>query len=134
MKVNNSDYGGFIVSKNVVAGKSIRYTFREKSEIPQLNGWTIYSSEDDDEYVNDSSNFQVLGASSILEIAPVMLEIFDAPYGTDLCWLYEKDIHVGFYDLISENEKDIDQILKGRENMNQKEPKKTCGTKRNRES
>ncbi|CAM3849866.1 DUF2185 domain-containing protein [Bacillus paramycoides] len=113
MKVNNSDYGGFIVSKNVVAGKSIRYTFREKSEIPQLNGWTIYSSEDDDGYVNDSSNFQVLGASSILEIAPVMLEIFDAPYGTDLCWLYEEDIHVGFYDLISENEKDIDQILKG---------------------
>ena len=113
MKVNNSDYGGFIVSKNVVAGKSIRYTYREKSEIPQLNGWTIYSSEDDDEYVNDSSNFQVLGASSILEIAPVMLEIFDAPYGTDLCWLYEEDIHVGFYDLISENEKEIDQILKG---------------------
>ncbi|PEK84392.1 hypothetical protein CN600_30825, partial [Bacillus mycoides] len=41
------------------------------------------------------------------------LEIFDAPYGTDLCWLYEEDIHVGFYDLISENEKEIDQILKG---------------------
>ncbi len=41
MKVNNSDFGGFIVSKNVVAGKPIRYTFREKSEVPQLNGWTI---------------------------------------------------------------------------------------------
>ncbi len=39
MKVNNSDFGGFIVSKNVVAGKPIRYTFREKSEVPQLNGW-----------------------------------------------------------------------------------------------
>ncbi|WP_141546335.1 immunity protein Imm33 domain-containing protein, partial [Bacillus toyonensis] len=55
MKVNSSDYGGFIVSKNVVAGKPIRYTFREKSEVPQLIGWTIYSSEDNDEYVNDSS-------------------------------------------------------------------------------
>ena len=79
MKVNNSDYGGFIVSKNVVAGKPIRYTFREKSEVPQLNGWTIYSSEDNDEYVNDSSNFQVLGANSVLEIAPVMLEILMLP-------------------------------------------------------
>ncbi|PEU81382.1 hypothetical protein COL11_00775 [Bacillus anthracis] len=113
MKVNNSDFGGFIVSKNVVAGKPIRYTFREKSAVPQLNGWTIYSLEDDDEYVNDSSNFQVLGANSILEIAPVMLEIFDAPYGTDLCWLYKEGVHVGFYDLISEDEKDIGQIVKG---------------------
>ena len=32
MKVNNSDYGGFIVSKNVVAGKPIRYTFRENQK------------------------------------------------------------------------------------------------------
>ena len=52
-----------------------------------------------------------LGADSIYEIAPVMLEIFEAPYGTDLCWLYEEGVHVGFYDLIEERETTIEEIL-----------------------
>lgn len=82
--VNDDAYGGGIVSKNVIAGKPIRYSYREKSNISQCNGWTIYSCEDD-EYVNNSNNFQILGATSILAIAPVMLAIFEAPYGTDLC-------------------------------------------------
>ena len=41
-----------------------------------------------------------------------MLEIFNAPYGTDLCWLYEEDVHIGFYDLINEKEISIEEILK----------------------
>ncbi|MEG0732840.1 MAG: DUF2185 domain-containing protein [Vagococcus sp.] len=58
MSINNLDYGGFVVSNNVIDGKQIRYTFREKSDIPQLNGWTIYSTEDSEEYVNEADNFQ----------------------------------------------------------------------------
>ena len=27
-----------------------------------------------------------------------MYEIFNAPYGTDLFWVYEEDTHIGFYD------------------------------------
>lgn len=30
MKINNNEYGGFVVSKNILAGKPIRYSFREK--------------------------------------------------------------------------------------------------------
>ena len=40
-----------------------------------------------------------------------MLEIFEAPYGTDLCWLYEEGVHVGFYDLVEEREITIEEIL-----------------------
>ena len=40
-----------------------------------------------------------------------MLEIFEALYGTDLCWLYEEGVHVGFYDLIEERETTIEEIL-----------------------
>ena len=109
--INNSDFGGFIVSNNILEGKSIRYTFREKSSIPPLNGWTLLSIEDDEEYLSDAANFLILGADSIYEIAPVMLEIFEAPYGTDLCWLYEEGVHVGFYDLIKERETTIEEIL-----------------------
>ena len=111
MEIQNNDYGGFIVSKNIMNGEPIRYSYREESAIPQFNGWTLYSIKDDEQYVNNSDNFVVLSASSIFEIAPVMLEIFDAPYGTDICWLYEKGVHVGFYDLKEDRETTIEEIL-----------------------
>lgn len=111
MQINNNDYGGFIVSKNILEGISVKYSFREESSIPQLNGWNLYSEKDDDEYVSDSSNFTILSANSIYKIAPVILEIFNAPYGTDLCWLYEKDVHIRFYDLIQDKEVSIDEII-----------------------
>lgn len=112
MEINNSEYGGFIVSKNIVSGVSIRYSFREKSSIPQLNGWNLYSMNDDDEYINNSCNFVILSAESIYKISPVVLEIFDAPFRTDLCWLYEEGVHIGFYDLVADRETTIDEILK----------------------
>lgn len=109
--INNSYYGGFIVSKNVLSGIPIKYSFREESSIPELNGWNLYSLKDDDDYVNNSSNFVILSAESIQKIAPVILEVFNAPYGTDLCWMYEKGVHIGFYDLNSSREVTIDEIL-----------------------
>lgn len=111
MQINNSAYGGFIISKNVNKGRPIRYSYREKSSIAQLNGWTLYSCDDDDEYVNSTNNFIIVSATTIYKLAPVMLEIFDAPYGTDLCWLYEKNTHIGFYDLINNKETTIEEIL-----------------------
>ena len=78
---------------------------------PPLNGWNLLSIEDDEEYLSDAANFKILGADSIYEIAPVMLEIFEAAYGTDLCWLYEEGVHVGFYDLVEERETTIEEIL-----------------------
>lgn len=112
MEINNSVYGGFIVSKNVMAGRPVRYSFREESSIQQLNGWNLFSIDDSQEYIDDSDNFVVLSAESIYKIAPVVLAIFDAPYGTDLCWLYEQGVHIGFYDLTADKEVTIDEILK----------------------
>ena len=109
--MNNSDFGGFMVSNNVLNGYPIQYTYREKSSISQLNGWTILSSIDDEEYISNPDNFTILGATSILQIAPVLLEIFPAKYGTDLSWLYRDNVHIGFYDLKSEREVTITEIL-----------------------
>lgn len=110
-KIKNDDYGGFIVSKNILIGEPIKYSFREKSKFPEFNGWTLYSIRDDEEYVSEGDNFVILNATSVYEIAPIMLEIFDAPYGTDICWLYEDDNHVGFYDLIADRETTAEEIL-----------------------
>lgn len=111
MRINDSEYGGFIVSKNVKKGRPIRYSFRENPTMPGLNGWTIYSCDDDQQFIENSSNFIILGAKSIYKIAPVMLAIYNAPFGTDLCWLYESDVHVGFYDLKRDKETTIEEIL-----------------------
>ena len=108
---NNQEYGGFIVSKNIISGSKIRYVYREKSNIPQFNGWTMYSIDDNESYINNSENFAVLNAESLFKLSPVMKEIFYAPYGTDLCFSYVEDTHVGFYDLAKNEETDIQKII-----------------------
>ncbi|MBJ8072434.1 MULTISPECIES: DUF2185 domain-containing protein [Bacillus cereus group] len=111
MTNRNDAYGGFIVSRNVFNGVPIRYSFREESSISQLNGWNIFSEVDDDEYVNNPKNFCIINAESMYSIVPQMLEIFEAPYGTDLFWVYEDSVHVGFYDLVQDCMTDINKIL-----------------------
>ncbi len=110
--INSDDFGGFMVSKNIVENKlPIKYSFREESSIKQCNGWTLYSENDDEDYVADPNNFVILGAVSMFNISQVMREIFSAPYGTDLCWLYESGVHTGFYDLANDCETTIEEIL-----------------------
>lgn len=70
MKINNDLYGRFIISQNIMNGVPIRYSYREKSNINELNGWTLYSIKDDDnEYVNNSDNFLIISAESMYKIS-----------------------------------------------------------------
>ena len=46
MGISDNAYGGFVISKNVNKDRPIRYSYREESSLPQLNGWTIYSCDD----------------------------------------------------------------------------------------
>lgn len=109
--LNISDYGGFIISNNVLLGAPIGYAFREKSHIKDLNGWNIYSINDDEEYVSNPDNFSMVSIYTMARIIPVILEIFDAPYGTDLAFMYEQGVHVGFWDLNTDKETTIKEIL-----------------------
>ena len=112
MEIKNENYGGFIVSKNILYGKPIKYSFREKNSISELNGWNFYAIDDDQEYISNSDNFIILSAKSIYEINPLILDIFYAPYGSDLCWLYDNDIHIGFYDFKADKEFSIVEMIK----------------------
>ena len=111
MIIDNSYYGGFVVSKNVLSGVPIRYSFREKSLIKELNGWTIMSENDDDEYACNANNFVIVTADTLFRISPVMEQLYEAPYGTDLFWKYENGFHIGFYDLVREQDVTIEEIL-----------------------
>lgn len=113
LNINDSAYGGFLISKNITRnGKKIRFTYREQSNVKELNGWNIYSIIDDEEYIKDPNNFEIASATTIYKIAPIMLELFDAPYGTDLKWIYKENVHIGFFDLKNNKEISIDEILK----------------------
>lgn len=70
--IDNSLYGGFIVSKNVLKGLPIRYTFRSESEIENLNGWTIYSIDDDEEYIANPNNFEIVSMVTMYKIDPFL--------------------------------------------------------------
>ena len=111
--INNDAFGGFVVSKNIVAGVPVKYTFREQSSIPQLNGWNLLSENDDEQYVQQAENFVILNATSVRKFVPQIIELFDAPYGTDLCWLYHEGVLVGFYDLEKQKEVTIEEIFLG---------------------
>lgn len=114
----NEYHGGFVFSKNILLGKPVRFTFKEKSDIPELNGWTLYSCDDDDDFVGNPDNFQIVGSDTIKKYAPMLLDIFHAPYGTDLCWLYKEFPFgfvrfVGFYDMNKKRKTTVQEILGG---------------------
>ena len=112
VSINNDDFGGFMISKNIIENNiPLKYSFREESSIQQLNGWNLLSENDDDDYINDPNNFAIINATTLFKIAPLMQNIFNAPYGTDICWLYENNKHTGFYDLALEKETTIEKIV-----------------------
>lgn len=114
--IDNSMYGGFVVAKSVLSGTRIRYTYREKSRIPQLNGWHVLSETDTDEYVKDPKNFEVVSAETLFRICPQFSMIFHAPYGTDLFWVYTQGVHTGYYDLRRDCDTTIAEILREEQN------------------
>lgn len=109
--IDNSMYGGFVVAKSVLSGTPIRYSYREESRIRQLNGWHVLSATDTDEYVNDPNNFEIVSAEVLFKVCPQFSMIFNAPYGTDLFWVYTQGIHTGFYDLRRQRDTTIPEIL-----------------------
>jgi len=112
-ELNDVAFGGFMVSRNIMDGRPAGYAFREESSLPQLNGWTLYSVDDDEDWVNEPSNFVIVGATTLASRVPVMVEIFDAPCGTDLAFTYTEGVHTGFWDLAHDREVSIEQILAG---------------------
>lgn len=112
--IDDSAFGGFVVSNNVLAGVPARYAFREPSEVAALNGWTVYSDVDDDAYVSDPGNFTVVTASTLARLSPAVVDVFDAPYGTDIALLYDDEGHfAGYWDNEGEREVTRAQVLGG---------------------
>lgn len=116
MQIDNSDYGGFIVSKDIIDDNAPIYNiYRIEPKQPGLNGWAILSKNSYDNFNNDDLHLEAIySAQSLFPVQPIMIDLFDAPFGTDVLFLYTEDepnVPAGFWDLNKDCEISFDQIL-----------------------
>ena len=82
--------GASIVSNNILRNKAnIKWIFLEDSVDELDNGWRFFSKIDTEEYLSHSENMSVCDWSTIVEIEPAVLSIFNMPIGTELILIYE---------------------------------------------
>ena len=93
--------GASIVSNNILENKAnIKWILRENSVNELDNGWRFLSEIDTEEYLSHAENMSICDWSTIVEIEPAVLSIFNMPIGTELTMIYE-DERVYFLDTIS---------------------------------
>ena len=93
--------GASIVSNNILENKAnIKWKLRESSVNELDNGWRFLSKIDTEEYLSHAENMSICDWSTIVEIEPAVLSIFNMPIGTELTMIYE-DERVCFLDTIT---------------------------------
>ena len=82
--------GTSIVSNNILENKAnIKWILRENSVNDLDNGWRFLSEIDTEEYLSHAENMSTCDWSTIVEIEPAVLSIFNMPIGTELILIYE---------------------------------------------
>jgi len=93
--------GASIVSNNILKNKAnIKWILRENSVNELDNGWRFLSEIDTEEYLSHAENMSICDWSTIVEIEPAVLSIFNMPIGTELTMIYEEE-RVCFLDTIT---------------------------------
>ena len=84
--------GASIVSNNILENKAnIKWILRESSVNDLDNGWRFLSEIDTEEYLSDAENMSICDWSTIVDIEPAVLSIFNMPIGTELTMIYEEE-------------------------------------------
>ena len=93
--------GASIVSNNILENKAnIKWILRESSVNELDNGWHFLSEIDTEEYLSHAENMSICDWSTIVDIEPAVLSIFNMPIGTELTMIYEEE-RVYFLDTIT---------------------------------
>jgi len=73
----------------------VRWMVRDPSTGGADNGWRIMSHIDTTDYLNDSSNWQIVAFNDVCNVEPALIGIYDFPVGSDLQIVRdERGIHV----------------------------------------
>jgi hypothetical protein len=82
--------GGSVVSKNILERRGrLRWAVRELPKNPVDNGWLFFSEIDDEAYLADPANLQVVSFATVAAIEPAVIPILHLPVGTDLVFVHE---------------------------------------------
>ena len=93
--------GASIVSNNILENKAnIKWILRENSVNELDNGWRFLSEIDTEEYLSHVENMSICDWSTIVELEPAVLSIFNMPIGKELTVIYE-DERLYFLDTIT---------------------------------
>lgn len=77
--------GACLATRNVLSGAGlVRWMVRKPSQASVDNGWQIFSHIDTSEYLNESSNWQIVDYNDLCAIEPALIGIWDLPVGSDL--------------------------------------------------
>ncbi|GLE55279.1 DUF2185 domain-containing protein [Mycobacteroides chelonae] len=77
--------GACLATKNVIERRSpVRWMVRRQSQNPVDNGWQIMSAIDSSEYLNDTTNWQIIDFNDLCNIEPALVGIWDLRVGSDL--------------------------------------------------
>lgn len=127
MKIDNGDWGAFIVTKKILQGVPVAYCLRTEP-FREMNGWQLVSIEDSEEDQDNPDCYTIAAMTTLLKANPaleVMMEIFNAPWYIYLGWIYEGEEldsppgpvdfrHLkGFYDYGRKKMTTIPEILAG---------------------
>jgi hypothetical protein len=77
------------VSDSVLNGeKKVTRLFREEPEEDQENysGWTLFSTDDEKEYLNKSDNWHYVSLGAVLNRGDQFKELLESPYDTEYVW------------------------------------------------
>ncbi len=77
--------GACIATKNVLNGVGVvRWMVRHPSQHPADNGWFIMGHLDTEDYLADTSNYQITDFNLLCNIEPALIGIWNLPVGSDL--------------------------------------------------
>jgi hypothetical protein len=82
--------GGSVVSKNILEHKGVLKWCIKEAPINELdNGWRFLSDVDTDDFLANPSNMLICDWSTIIELEPAVIKIFNMPQGTDITLMDE---------------------------------------------
>lgn len=84
----------YVTSSVLDNKKKVTRLYREKPEKDEENysGWTLYSLEDSEEYLNDSSNWNYVSLGAVLNKDDRFISLLESEYDSDFFWNEDKKL------------------------------------------
>lgn len=115
VKINNEDFGMFLVSDSVMSGEKIaEAAYRYDVDSECANGWVIldYNTAQD---LENPQGLSYYSAVDVFNTIPVLFELFNCKPGTRIKFLYEEydgyPMFSSLLDLYTQEETDIPTFL-----------------------